>query len=252
MAKSVVNYGKMTPEQQELMLKNRGLVRHIVARLGVSGSDYEDALSEGELALCDASMRYDPDSGNKFATYASSYIQGRVMTFLNERRAPLKYSRKALVAKFAIQRMLNTQGIDIEELQMDNEMLKELGIDKKTYFEAADIIRKVSSLDFAVDDDEGNEVALVDLVDSGQFFGDKGIDSELDIVDDFIEWYKRSKERTKAQNRNAEFYREYCYKLICGDDTRQRQMATAYGVSQSYGSRIIGRFNKEFKQYLRR
>lgn len=75
-------------EQEELVIKNRGLVYHLVNNLGTSQNqtDYEDLVSIGTIGLIKAAASFDDSKNIKFATYASRCINNEIfMHFRKEK-----------------------------------------------------------------------------------------------------------------------------------------------------------------------
>lgn len=71
-------------EQDELVTKNLRLVHHLVNKLGVSPSDYDDMVSVGTIGLIKAAVTFDKSKGSKFATYAANCINNEI--FMQYRR----------------------------------------------------------------------------------------------------------------------------------------------------------------------
>lgn len=69
--------------RNELMAKNVGLVRAVVARLGIepTAAVYDDCIQEGTIALWKAAERYQADRG-AFSSFAWAWIDGAVKTCL--------------------------------------------------------------------------------------------------------------------------------------------------------------------------
>ena len=88
----------MSNTYEEMGTKNMGLVRH-VSKPYRGRADYEDILQCGYYGLCEAAQRFDPSRGTSFATFACSYIKGRIQRYYREFAiSPLKLPRSMVDA----------------------------------------------------------------------------------------------------------------------------------------------------------
>ena len=70
-------------ERNAFLEGHLGLVRHIVNRHGWSaGVSREDLIQEGQLALCRAVERFDPDRGARFSSYAVPVIRHAITQYV--------------------------------------------------------------------------------------------------------------------------------------------------------------------------
>lgn len=86
---------ELTQAQKDLVEKNINLVYSVVNRLNVKGN--EDAVQEGIMGLCMASSRYRGEEVAKFSTYATYYIRGYVLSYINRKNGlirPLRVKNK--------------------------------------------------------------------------------------------------------------------------------------------------------------
>ncbi len=77
----------LTDEQREMVLANVPLVEHIVNRVsaGLPGSHSRDDLVQtGILGLISATVRFDPEAGTAFSTFAGRRIEGAVIDLLRQ------------------------------------------------------------------------------------------------------------------------------------------------------------------------
>ncbi len=73
----------MTPEQDKLVLENRGLAGEIAKKfIGFPGYDYRDGVGVGYWALCRAAIMYKPERG-RFSTYAGAAIKKEIKKALH-------------------------------------------------------------------------------------------------------------------------------------------------------------------------
>jgi RNA polymerase sigma factor (sigma-70 family) len=73
----------MTTDQRELAEQNHNLIYHVLNRYGWPIDEYYDVAA---IALCEAAIRYDPDYGVKFSTYACQTIKGKLLQELRKQR----------------------------------------------------------------------------------------------------------------------------------------------------------------------
>lgn len=65
---------KLTPEKEYLVLDNLGIAHKLTQKWFNGVCDIEDIKQQAYLTLVDCATKYDPNSGNKFNTYAYSCI----------------------------------------------------------------------------------------------------------------------------------------------------------------------------------
>ena len=82
--------------EEELLLKNMGLVHSIAARFPYSGVEYEDLVQIGSLGLLKAIRNFDESKGFAFSTYAVPVITGEIKRFLRDDGAIKVQSRSPL------------------------------------------------------------------------------------------------------------------------------------------------------------
>lgn len=75
---------QLTSEQQEMVLKNRGLVPYIVNKLGIPYEDFDDMISIGTIGLIKAVATFDSSKKIKFATYATTCIKNEIFMSLRK------------------------------------------------------------------------------------------------------------------------------------------------------------------------
>ncbi len=75
----------LTDEQRETVLANVPLVEHIVNRVAATlpaSHSRDDLVQTGILGLISATVRYDPEAGAAFSTYAGRRIEGAIIDLL--------------------------------------------------------------------------------------------------------------------------------------------------------------------------
>lgn len=220
----------MTPEQERLVLDNMRLVhyfaRKLAPRLADGNSyDYEDLVSEGQIALIKAVKRFDPDKGFKFSTFAGPYIDGAMRKFLSEHVPTVKHS--PIVVRLA-NKMITDGLIDLPPA----EAAEILGVTEDKVLRVHDYLnnRRCAELDRPMTDDEGKDVTLLDSLPLADTVD---IDTRL-IIDDFMSTLdKREQYILKA--------------AIVGGS--QKDIAKRLGLAQSYVSRILTGIMAKAEEY---
>ena len=72
--------------RQELILHNMRLVAHVIKKYAVTEEDKEELLSIGTIGLIKAASTFNPDYGNKFATYAIRCIDNEILMYFRGRK----------------------------------------------------------------------------------------------------------------------------------------------------------------------
>lgn len=76
---------KLSPEKQELVIKNMGLVRSIIRdRFSVYHEYYDDMLQEGTIGLIKAVAKHDASKGAQLSTFAYFCIKNEIQKFVSE------------------------------------------------------------------------------------------------------------------------------------------------------------------------
>jgi len=63
---------------EELLLEHKGLIYVVVRRQYAGKCDYADLIQEGWIGLWQAILKYDPERGSAFSTYAGRAIRNRI------------------------------------------------------------------------------------------------------------------------------------------------------------------------------
>ncbi|MEW9080417.1 sigma-70 family RNA polymerase sigma factor [Terrisporobacter glycolicus] len=153
-----------THEQEELIVSNMSLVRHIASKYYTNriGMEYEDLVSYGVMGLIDASTKFDKNRGVKFSTFASIRISSYIIDEIR-RHSPISrtYTSKIKEYNKCVEDLQNTyyRQPSLEEIS------KYMDISIK---EANDIKLKMMnrsnvSLDGVIYEDE-SEVKLIDTI----------------------------------------------------------------------------------------
>lgn len=73
---------KLTPDKEHLVLDNLGIAHKLTQKWFNGVCDIEDIRQEAYLTLVDCATKYDPNSGNKFNTYAYTCIDLRLNNYV--------------------------------------------------------------------------------------------------------------------------------------------------------------------------
>jgi RNA polymerase primary sigma factor len=84
---------------EELIHSNLNFVARVAGEYRGMGIPFEDLLNEGNVGLCEAAYRFDPERGNKFVTYAVWWIRRSILRALADHTRVVRlpdYQRKEL------------------------------------------------------------------------------------------------------------------------------------------------------------
>ena len=238
---------KMNEEAIQLTLENMKLVTFLMKKyFHIHGQDWEDYRQEGMIGLWLASMRFDPDTGNKFSTYASHYILGFLKRY--KRDNTLVHEPRNLKDRILqISRYKQEHGDDCDE----DDMLKELKIRRFEYYELI-AARSIIYIDAHIqnDSDKDDKHTTFEYFLSDQMYEDS---TEYKENEELLIVLKEEVLR-EFSKRNQDIYDDYFYSKLFGDKVNQEYLSTKYNVSQAYVSRIIKKVNdkliRKFKKYL--
>lgn len=73
----------MTPEQTRLVAENVKLVPHLAKQFTKDYEIIEELVGEGNIALVEASIKFDISKGTPFPTYAGVVIRNKMIKYLN-------------------------------------------------------------------------------------------------------------------------------------------------------------------------
>lgn len=138
----------LTEEQRETVLTNIPLVEHIVNRVAASlPSSYsrDDLVQTGIVGLIAATIRFDPDVGTAFSSFAGKRIEGAIIDMLRKSDwAP----RSVRALERRLTRAERTGG-GISDVPSNEEISRELGIDRRQLAQLRSDIEKsrLDSLD---------------------------------------------------------------------------------------------------------
>lgn len=133
--------GPGSATENDLVLRYLPLVKTVVGRLAMnlpSHVDQEDLHSAGLVGLLEAMRRYDPACGTSFETFARIRIRGAVLDELRRMDwAPRSVHRKARRVEEAMRALEQRHG----KIPTDAEMARELGLSLDAYEQLLEEIR---------------------------------------------------------------------------------------------------------------
>lgn len=112
---------KLTPEQEQLVVDNMGLVYHCVSRgrrYRGRYDEFDDLVQEGMVALCKAAKTYQEIKG-RFTSYACACIENQIGMFARKRMTERRHTAESLDVRFGDgEESFTMEGIaDIERVE---------------------------------------------------------------------------------------------------------------------------------------
>ncbi|MCC3870350.1 sigma-70 family RNA polymerase sigma factor [Terrisporobacter mayombei] len=153
-----------THEQEELIVNNMSLVRHIASKYYTNriGMEYEDLVSYGVMGLIDASTKFDKNRGVKFSTFASIRISSYIIDEIR-RHSPISrtYTSKIKEYNKCVEDLQNTyyRQPSLEEVSK----YMDISIKEANDIKLKMMSRSNVSLDGVIYEDE-SEVKLIDTI----------------------------------------------------------------------------------------
>lgn len=153
-----------TCEQEDLIMSNMPLVKHIASKYYTKkiGMEYEDLVSYGVMGLLDAMNKFDPNRGVKFSTYASIRISSYIIDEIR-RHSPISRSYTSKIKEY--NKCIDTLQNKYYRKPTMEEISTYMGISSK---EANDISMKLLTLNNVYLDnvmfEEENEFKLIDII----------------------------------------------------------------------------------------
>ncbi|MGI9596581.1 MAG: sigma-70 family RNA polymerase sigma factor [Acidimicrobiales bacterium] len=130
----------LTDEQRAMVLANVPLVEHIVNRVAANlpaSHSRDDLVQTGIMGLITATVRFDPDQGTAFSTFAGRRIEGAVIDMLRradwaprsvrtmERRMATAEDRRTALQSASVERLSRELGCDAAQIhQLRNDIAK--------------------------------------------------------------------------------------------------------------------------------
>lgn len=207
--------------REKLIVKNAGLVHHVLKRYAGRGYDSEDLYQLGMIGLMKAIERFDVNYGVCFSTYAVPMIAGEIRRFMRD-DGMVKVSRGIKENFWKIQQTREKLLQERTREPTIQEISNETGILPEDIVVALESGREVESIYKTVYQSDGSELTLMEQLEDKQSYDEKLINHIL--VDEILKKLTM-RERILIQLR---FY----------EDKTQQQVAQALGMSQVQVSRL--------------
>lgn len=139
--------GRSVEERNALVLEHLGLVRTIAERVAMTlpeSIDVDDLTGSGFLGLLDAAVKYDPERGVRFPTYAAKRIRGEM---LDELRRNDWVPRMIRTKANRLEKATTALASDLRREPTDEEMAARLKLSAEKYAELLkelDVVRQIS------------------------------------------------------------------------------------------------------------
>jgi RNA polymerase sigma factor for flagellar operon FliA len=179
----------MTHSQQALVLENLPLVKHIAGKLprGVRIAHWDDLISEGTAGLCEAALRYDPDRGTAFSTFAYRRISGSMRDYIRREKGLSNSARSRI---HDIITCMSEEYKDSGEIPSVGELSRKLGLSREAILRSMEQYTqwRVVSLDreMRAAGSENDSVSIDQGLTSSDDTLDRHTTERLEEVDDAV------------------------------------------------------------------
>lgn len=222
-----------------LIERHEGLVRHVAREYLSSGEAYEDIVSVGHLGLIHAVDRFDPDRGNKFATFAVPTIKGEIRRYFRDRtwgvRVPRRVQELSMRARKVGEQLAQQQG----RAPTYAELARELSVSEEDVIEAIEVGRQYELLSIdAAEGNSGGDSALPELERAGD------LDPDIEQIGgrDAI---RRALDQLADRERVIIAMRFFM-------DMSQQEVGERLGISQMHVSRLQHKALERLRRIMRR
>jgi RNA polymerase sigma factor for flagellar operon FliA len=232
-----------TKTENELVEQYLPLVSAVLGRLAMTlpdHVDHDDLRSAGLVGLLQALRNYDPKSGTAFETYARVRVRGSMLDELRRMDwVPRTIHEKAR----KVQLMMNQLEQKLGRAPAEKEMAKALNLSEDEYSELLDEIRPAAfvCLDAVCASENGDSGSLYEVVSDGVEDGPAEETSRREL-----------KEIILARLKNLPDMQRKVLALYYGEDLRLREIAEAFGVTESRICQIHAQAILSIRSYLQR
>ncbi|MGA2151554.1 MAG: FliA/WhiG family RNA polymerase sigma factor [Geobacteraceae bacterium] len=152
--------------RDELIVSHLPLVKYLVKRIAANLPSYldeDDLISVAVIGLITSAERFEPSRGIRFKTYAEQRIKG---TIYDELRAQDWFSRSVREKYKRLEREMMSLSHKLGRDPASEEIADALNMELEEYFQMLAEVHSYAfmSLDDSWQDDEGNTVSLLDML----------------------------------------------------------------------------------------
>ena len=155
------------PTQHDLILEHMPLVRRLAAKFLHSGEPPEDLVQVGNMGLIKAAIKYDPDRGFNFSSFAIPVIVGEIKNYFRDHGWAVKIPRKLQTQKRAVDKAAEGLTQILGRSPLISEIAEFTYISVETVRETFELgsMGRPLSLDLELDLGDGGETsALMDYI----------------------------------------------------------------------------------------
>lgn len=123
----------LTISQQDMVLKNQGIVVHCIDKvLKLDSSLYEEAFSVGIVGLCKAALNFNVDKGVSFSSFAFKVVKNEILFYLYGEKKYLNdlHFEDNINSKSDKEVLLIDRYVDMDAISMDEHMERISDIEK--------------------------------------------------------------------------------------------------------------------------
>ena len=209
-------------DRDEMVTAHLGLARHLARRFANRGEPYDDLFQVASVGLVKAALRFDPNRGVKFSTFAAQTILGELKRHLRDRGWAVKAPRRLQELYLELTPAVETLSQELGRSPTVRELASAIGSDEESVLEAMEAGHGYRTSSIDASDRSGLDAPSETLGDVDPHFGK--VEDRLLLKKAMAALPER--ERSIVQMR---FY----------DGLTQHEIAVRIGVSQMHVSRLL-------------